>query len=831
MKTEQRSSLPPVFISLAAYLFLSFLFFYQLFDKVYLSLGDEWCQYFSRDTYFRNAVKNGIFPLWNPFVFCGLPEGLEAVSHFSVRNLMFLFLEPGHAWNANLFLNAVFSGWFMFLLLSLTAKLSFFPSLIGGMIFLCYSLNLHPDNVAFFLLPALFALAHLWVQRRSFLWAFALSVGISYYFLNSNPQFVLYFSLLLFSYLIMSFRQSGMRNGETYLLVIFKAATPFVMALGLSAFHILPLYELLSLSDRAASIKHLLLVLLPVDLTRFIYPQIDSCSSCPELNFVSASIAKGLSSFLFGPDRLFFLYPPYLGILPFFLVLMSFLRKKRGSLENFLVVVFTVILFYLLLNPLFYLLTKNIPILNRLPHIQRTFNILYFATAFLSAYSLDWTLKNQKSSGFKASKLMKWTSYLFGFAVFFVLARTFLYGMLWIFYPQLEILLKKVVLPFILKQPFYHASPDFYENRILQLIQFAQCWAAPANSYIWVPSVLLAGALALFWAYYRKKLSKTVFTCLTLLLIFADGFANFKAPSAFAPDELKPLAEEIQWLERQPGIFRVMPLQNELDKQNPLLIDERNTDIRTVILRPETNLTYSFSLATPEAYRSLLPFRQSRFIQLLTGERPHGGWLAGEFSKIDENLADLMNIKYVITSKERSMEDGYDLVYRGQRYWIFENRDVLERAFLTERTKFLSDGDQVWTELEKHKVDFPREALIESSEKINPGTVEFGRLQAGEEVFIQKYSPQKVDLQVKVQRERMLVLTDNYYPGWKAYLNGKPINLFAANYVFRAVLVPQGEHHISFRYEPASLKKGFWISLCFLLAGFFFSFIGAHKFF
>ena len=77
----------------------------------------------------------------------------------------------------------------------------------------------------------------------------------------------------------------------------------------------------------------------------------------------------------------------------------------------------------------------------------------------------------------------------------------------------------------------------------------------------------------------------------------------------------------------------------------------------------------------------------------------------------------------------------------------------------------------------------------------------------------------------------MLVLTDNYYPGWKAYLNGEPMDLFAADYVFRAVLVPPGEHRVSFRYEPEPLKKGLWISFCFLLAGFFFSLIRARKFF
>lgn len=53
-----------------------------------------------------------------------------------------------------------------------------------------------------------------------------------------------------------------------------------------------------------------------------------------------------------------------------------------------------------------------------------------------------------------------------------------------------------------------------------------------------------------------------------------------------------------------------------------------------------------------------------------------------------------------------------------------------------------------------------------------------------------------------------LVLTDGYYPGWEAFDNGKPTNIFMADGVMRAVMLTPGEHRIVFRYRPISWFVG-----------------------
>ncbi|RME08265.1 MAG: hypothetical protein D6803_01670, partial [Anaerolineae bacterium] len=78
---------------------------------------------------------------------------------------------------------------------------------------------------------------------------------------------------------------------------------------------------------------------------------------------------------------------------------------------------------------------------------------------------------------------------------------------------------------------------------------------------------------------------------------------------------------------------------------------------------------------------------------------------------------------------------------------------------------------------------------------------------------------------VEAPAEGWLVVSDLWYPGWTAALDGQPVPLWRANYLFRAVRVPAGEHNISMTYRPPWLPVGtllaglawfcFGISCCF----------------
>jgi hypothetical protein len=83
-------------------------------------------------------------------------------------------------------------------------------------------------------------------------------------------------------------------------------------------------------------------------------------------------------------------------------------------------------------------------------------------------------------------------------------------------------------------------------------------------------------------------------------------------------------------------------------------------------------------------------------------------------------------------------------------------------------------------------------------------------------IALTKYAPDALDYHSSSAVEKTAVFSDIYYPyGWKAYIDGKPADIFRADYLLRALNVPAGEHDIRFEFRPASIYQGSYVSLAF----------------
>ncbi len=84
-------------------------------------------------------------------------------------------------------------------------------------------------------------------------------------------------------------------------------------------------------------------------------------------------------------------------------------------------------------------------------------------------------------------------------------------------------------------------------------------------------------------------------------------------------------------------------------------------------------------------------------------------------------------------------------------------------------------------------------------------------------VEILEYSPHRIQMRATAPRDCWLFLSDTWYPGWRATVDGRETHIHRANIAGRAIRMPQGSHRIEFEYAPASFRNGVYLALFGLL--------------
>jgi uncharacterized membrane protein YfhO len=83
---------------------------------------------------------------------------------------------------------------------------------------------------------------------------------------------------------------------------------------------------------------------------------------------------------------------------------------------------------------------------------------------------------------------------------------------------------------------------------------------------------------------------------------------------------------------------------------------------------------------------------------------------------------------------------------------------------------------------------------------------------------IVSYEPERAVVRARAARRSLVVLTDSWFPGWQATVDGERAPIRRVDHVLRGVVVGPGEHTVEFRYAPASWRAGWIVSLLALLA-------------
>ncbi|WP_376788677.1 oligosaccharide flippase family protein [Thermoflexus sp.] len=177
---------------------------------------------------------------------------------------------------------------------------------------------------------------------------------------------------------------------------------------------------------------------------------------------------------------------------------------------------------------------------------------------------------------------------------------------------------------------------------------------------------------------------------------------------------------------------------------------------------------------------------------------------------LDSPLLDAMNVKYVIT-EETISSPRYTLVYEGE-VRVYRNEGAMPRAWTLPLTATVFHRDP-FTALQQFD---PRFYVV--VDRPVPGVERFGERGSPRPATVTVYGINEVWVDVAVEEPSWLVLADTFFPGWVAYrrpIGGgereeQPLEIYAANGLFRAVVLPPGRWTVRFRYSPLSVKLGFF---------------------
>jgi hypothetical protein len=264
-------------------------------------------------------------------------------------------------------------------------------------------------------------------------------------------------------------------------------------------------------------------------------------------------------------------------------------------------------------------------------------------------------------------------------------------------------------------------------------------------------------------------------------------------------DEYLEPGQTINFIKKDNSLFRVFDSPTTL-RQN-IFVPEKDyfEGVRSLKERLVSNKGVSLGIYDAYGYGSLYNRRHEEIMDIIIKSG----------SPNETNLLNLLNVKYVVSPKDFEA-DGYRLVKKGEKANVYENEDVLPRAFVADRPIVIKDEKKILERLKSRDFDPAKEVILEEDFSFPPSTIY--RLPS-EKVDILKYSPAEVTVKAQISESKFLVLSDSYYPGWKVYVDDRKSKIFRADYILRAVHLEPGRHIVRFMYAPFSFKIGVIVTL------------------
>jgi hypothetical protein len=141
---------------------------------------------------------------------------------------------------------------------------------------------------------------------------------------------------------------------------------------------------------------------------------------------------------------------------------------------------------------------------------------------------------------------------------------------------------------------------------------------------------------------------------------------------------------------------------------------------------------------------------------------------------------------------------------------VYLNTGAQPRIRLVHRAEVVTSGETAFGAIHAPGFDPEQVVVLDATSAQVPPQMLLGDLPQGtSNLFYSAYTPEAQTVVVQSSGPAYLVLSEVWYPGWRAWVDGVETPIYRANFAFRAVFVPEGgEHTITVRFDPLSWKVG-----------------------
>ncbi|CAN5304183.1 YfhO family protein [soil metagenome] len=672
-------------------------------------------------------LKEGKWPLWNPYILAGstLFANFQSAPFAPTRFVYAIFANITTAWSADVILQFILAAIFTYLLLRWW-KLSKFASIFGGIVFAFSGYNLifsewngHTLAAAFIPLALLFT--DRFLKKQKYWDGAGLAIILALQFFSGYTQTSVYTGIAIG--LLWFVRIIGEKKWftKTFFLGFFC-----LIGIVLSSVQILPSIELINNSQRVFEPHPFEWTFLPWKKT---------------ITFVAPDYFGNHATYNYWGPQDYTSNTGYVGVVALVLSLLAIITLIKKREVKFLLIFAITALVLSFPDPIsIFIWSKNI-IGMQANSAHRATVLFCAAIAFLSAFGVDELMKRKQKLKNKIISLLP----------AYVLIGTFMLFAHFLF--KNEIALKNSVLPSL---------------------------------------ILITLTIILF---LPKKISGYLIFILMIFDLFRFGWKY----QPISPNQFTyPTTPVLTFLQNQQKPFRT-------------------TGAKVI----PSNLRMAYGIESAEGYDTFHPLNVSEFISLINSGNVDS-LPVGRYGIVDNDIStllDLINTKYYLalkTDENRFIDNPnrFRLVFNDKSVDIFESKTVLPRAFMVYDWQVdLSKNENDLSALNDiSKKDFPLGKKIILEE--NPSFVKVSNLKNPiNKVTYLKYDNQESVINVNTDHDGMLFVSDAYYPGWKAFVDGKETKIFKADFAFRAIEVPEGEHDIRMVYEPESFDAGLKISI------------------